>query len=268
MFTACFDAGGSQHDQQFLVVAGFVSSNDTWTKFDRLWRERLAEDGIRYFHMEEFAHFRGEFRNGWRDKETKRKSLLSDLLDIIRSHAFRKFGCAIDHKQLTDVITKKEREKYLLDAYSFAGLYCAHQVNQWRVTERLSTQPDLVFEDGDLGKGHLIDRLKKDGFGTPIFRLKKDTEISGYNSLAFTPLQAADFLAYEIFLANKRWDNPDYKVRWGMIQFHSMIGHLVKYDLKDLNNLKQDLSFSEQMKEWFKKLKESGEGITESSQSS
>lgn len=254
MFTACFDAGGSQHDQEFLVVAGFISSADTWTTFDLLWRERLTKDGIRYFHMEEFAHFRGEFKNGWRNNEIKRRSLLSDLLDIIRSHAFRKFGCAIEHKQLTDVISKEQREKYLLDAYSFAGLYCAHQVNQWRVNEKISALPDLVFEDGDLGKGHLMDRLKKDGFGTPIFRLKKDAEISGRKSPAFTPLQAADFLAYEIFLANKRWEDPNYKARWGMEQFHRMMGDLVKYDSNELNLFKQDLSFSERMKEWFEKV--------------
>ena len=25
--------------------------------------------GIRYFHMKEFAHFRGEFKDGWKDQE-------------------------------------------------------------------------------------------------------------------------------------------------------------------------------------------------------
>lgn len=257
MFTACFDAGGSQHDQQFLVVAGFVSSADTWIRFDQKWRERLAKDGVRYFHMEEFAHFRGEFRNGWRNNEKKRREILSDLLYIIESHAFRKFGCAIEHKQLTSTISKKQREKYLLDAYSFAGLYCAHQVNKWRINERISTLPELVFEDGDLGKGHLMERLKKDGFGTPIFRQKKDDENDRGNRRAFTPLQAADFLAYEIFLANKRWTDPNYKARWGIEQFHRIMGDLVKYDSQDLDNFKQDLSFSERMNEWIEKLKPS-----------
>jgi hypothetical protein len=255
MFTACFDAGGSQHDQRFVVVAGFISSANTWIKFDYLWRERLAKDGLTYFHMEEFAHSRGVFKDGWKNNEPRRKALLSDLMNIIRMHAFRKFGCVIEHKQFTDVISREERERYYLDAFSFAGLYCAHQVNQWRLNNQISTAPELVFENGDLGKGHLMDRLKNDSFGTPIFRLKKDTETLQGKRLAFTPLQAADFLAYEIFLANKRWEEPGYKARWGMEEFHRMMGDLVRLDEEELGNLNEDLSFTERLEKWFDKLK-------------
>src|ERR1039458_1092492 len=46
MMTACFDASGHERDQRFLVVAGFVSSVDDWIDFDRLWRDRLAKDGL------------------------------------------------------------------------------------------------------------------------------------------------------------------------------------------------------------------------------
>jgi len=207
MFTACFDAGGSQHDQRFLVVAGFVSSVDGWIKFDEAWRCRLEQDGIRYFHMVEFAQFRKEFKTGWKGNEPRRRALLSDLMEIIRRHVPRKFGCVIENKQFKDLLSKIQREKYYLDAYSFAGLYCAHQVNKWCLDEHISTVPQLVFEDGDLGKGHLADRLKKDGFGTPIFRSKKDEETWTERNLPSRHCKQLIFLLTKYSLRIGKWNS-------------------------------------------------------------
>jgi hypothetical protein len=39
----------------FLAVRGFISSPIDWMNFDGEWREQLAQDGLRYFHMAEFA---------------------------------------------------------------------------------------------------------------------------------------------------------------------------------------------------------------------
>lgn len=86
---AYFDAGGDQVDQRYLVVAGFVAPLTSWVDFEKRWRERLAADGLKYFHAVEFAHSRKEF-DGWRDDEQRRRNLLSDLMEIIKTHVSRK----------------------------------------------------------------------------------------------------------------------------------------------------------------------------------
>src|SRR5437899_321629 len=40
MYTACFDASGTERDTQFLVFGGFVSTSDYWIKFSQDWKER------------------------------------------------------------------------------------------------------------------------------------------------------------------------------------------------------------------------------------
>jgi len=243
MFTACFDAGGSQHDQRFLIMAGFISSADAWTKFDAVWRDRLSQDGISYFHMVEFAHSSKEFRNGWRDNKSRREKLLSELLDIIRAHAFRVFGCAIENKVLLAHLPQKNREEFFLDSYSLAGRDCASQVTQWCLSEHISTPVEFVFEDGDLGKGNLMKRLKEDGYSTPSFRFKKDRDTPIGKAPSFTPLQAADFLAYEIFVGCKNMEQKGYRPRWALEEFLRMPGYVGLYERENLEALDKNLTF-------------------------
>jgi hypothetical protein len=141
MFTACFDAGGSQHNQQFLVVAGFISSSKIWNDFDRIWRGRLAQDGLSYFHMVDFAQSTGQFREGWRNNEPRRQRLLADLMDIIRKHAFRRFGCAVDNELFLRHLPRERREEYFLDAYALASMDCTAQVLRWCRTQPAPTVP-------------------------------------------------------------------------------------------------------------------------------
>ena len=112
MFIACFDAGGSQHDQNFLVVAGFISSADTWKRFDTAWRERLEQDDLSYFHMVDLAQSTEEFKEGWKNNEPRRQKLLADLMEIIQKYAFRRFGCAVNNELFLLHLSKERREEY------------------------------------------------------------------------------------------------------------------------------------------------------------
>lgn len=218
---AYFDASGHQDDQKYLVVAGFVSSPQEWVNFDRLWGERLRQDGIQFFHANEFAHSIGQF-NGWRGDEARRRSLTADLMDIIKRHVFRMFGSVVINEVLNEEISEQTREQYLINAYSLAGRSCAADLRQWLLKERWQTVPELIFEDGDIGKGLLRRTLVRDGFAEPIFRPKKDTETQdGMVIQALTPLQPADWLAYEIFLASKSQSVE----RWPLQEFLSTPGY-------------------------------------------
>jgi hypothetical protein len=82
----------------------------------------------------------------------------------------------------------------------FAAMDCTAQVLRWCKTQSAPefNKVRFVFEDGDLGKGKLIKRFNNDLDMTPVFESKRDKLTEYGTTLAFIPLQAADFLAYEI----------------------------------------------------------------------
>ena len=97
MLTTAFDAAGHERDrdQGCLVVAGFLATANQWIEFDAEWSGRLVRDGLAYFRMSEFAQQVGQFSNRTEWTEARRRSLLSDLIDITQHYAWRKFGCAV-----------------------------------------------------------------------------------------------------------------------------------------------------------------------------
>jgi hypothetical protein len=168
MLTA-LDASGSESDQRLFVVAGFVSSAKDWVDFDTLWRARLKRDGLTYFHMHRFAHSLEEFK-GWDQDEKKRQALLADLLSIVQGHAYRKFGAIIINRFLEAKLSAENVKTFHLCAYSMAGLDVAYSVRRWVKRDAISNFPEMVFEDGDLHKGKLMDSFKQHGFPSPAFK--------------------------------------------------------------------------------------------------
>ena len=243
MMTACFDASGHECDQRFLVVAGFVSSADDWIDFDRLWRHRLAQDGLSYFHMHDFAQNVGQFLKGWREDESRRRKLLGDLMDIIQSHTYRKFACTVENQFLSDNVKPEIIRNYHLKSYVLAARDCAARVREWSRSFGAKEVPALVFEYGDLYQTLLTKRLVADQFAPPLFKFKKDrVDEDRTIVLGFTPLQAADFFAYEAFIAAKK-RNDD---RWGMQQFELKPGPMGIYlpdDLRDLEMMLESPDF-------------------------
>jgi hypothetical protein len=242
MFTACFDASGSDHDQVALVVAGFVSSAKDWKEFDSAWVARLAQDELAYFHMVEFAHTEGEFRK-WADlnaatREKKRRALLSDLLEIIHGHAYRKFACGISTEQWAERMTPANIERFRINAYIQAALICAARISNWALAERIRTPVELVFEAGDIGKGVLTEYLSARGGPDPIFKPKKAIlREDGIVIPAFTPLQAADLFAYESLLGIRNYENGFPRpTRFALDEFHKMPEEIKYFAPKDFDN--------------------------------
>jgi hypothetical protein len=199
MFTAAFDASGAEHDQIALVVAGFISSGADWIDFEKQWMARLSEDDIEYFHMVEFAQSRGQFAT-WRGQESRRRDLLSDLLAIIATHCYRKFGCGILIQEWSSLISDSNKARFHIGAYAMAGSVAVATVDSWSLSEHIMTPVEVVFEDGDTGKSTLRHILTSRN-PEPLFRPKRSTvRADGIIVPAFTPLQAADLLSYELLL--------------------------------------------------------------------
>lgn len=237
--TAYFDAGGHQQDQKYLVVAGFAASVEMWLEFDRSWTERLRRDGLDYFHAVEFAHSYGQFASGWREDEPRRRALSSDLMDILKRNVSRKFMSVTINEALDDKMNDETKSQFHINAYSLGGRTCCARLREWLEEEQWKTALELVFEDGDIGKGLLSKTLLRDGFPEPLFKPKKDRLLkSGLIERGAVPLQAADWLAYETFLATKRGND----IRWAMQEFETTPGPGGIYEARDLERLEKVLN--------------------------
>jgi hypothetical protein len=71
MLTVCFDAAGEEDQTNLIVVSGFGALGGKWNEFERLWGQRLKQDGLPYFHAVEFAHSTGAFA-GWKGDKDRR----------------------------------------------------------------------------------------------------------------------------------------------------------------------------------------------------
>jgi hypothetical protein len=226
---AVFDASGDESSQSCVAVSGFIAPAGEWAAFSHAWIDRLSQDGLSHFHMREFAHWRGQFvdRTYW--KERRRRQLLSDLIDIILRHAFqRKCGCSIILTTFAS-LSPDIKGEYVLTAYVLAARTCVSQVRLWALKERIRSSIRFVFEKGDLGQGRLTKRMEDDGIRAPDFQPKTDRIEHGASVPGFLPLQAADILAYEHFIATRdaRFDRAPFK------EFDKMPGVLTTYTESD-----------------------------------
>lgn len=82
MLSAYMDETGHFQDrgQRFVGMAGLIATAHNWKRFETKWKAALNKFQIPYFHMVEFAGFKGVFE-GW--SEIKRRNLLDRLLTII-----------------------------------------------------------------------------------------------------------------------------------------------------------------------------------------
>jgi hypothetical protein len=234
---AYFDASGHEADQKCVVVAGFVSSVEVWAELETLWTERLGKEGVKYFHAGEFAHSTGQF-DGWRGDTARRNALTGDLMEILKPRVFRKFGHVVIREALGEM-SGENKEKFLVTAYSLTGRSCAADLRKYLAREKWQTAPELIFEDGDIGKGKLRDTLLRDGFAEPLFKPKKDRVLkSGLTELGVVPLQTADWLANEMFQAIKQ----NRRDRWPMKEFETTPGRLGVYTSADVKALDTEMN--------------------------
>lgn len=249
MLTFAFDAGGDD-GTDYMTVAGFASSQKDWDEFSQKWKSRLENDGIDFFRAVDAASFRGPFKH-WRDlpnRERLRRALFADLMELIKSYAYRKFACTIINEDFQST-NSAMRKEFALGAYSVAARTCEKYarhwvVNDWKMCPEMGIA--LVFEAGDQGQGELQERLRKDQGQLPAnFRPKKDTRREDDSiEYGFVPLQAADWLAWELNKATRdfygKGIESESQLRWPMQQFlgrpDGFMGIYTPENLKEMDN--------------------------------
>jgi len=250
---------GSDESRPVYTVAGFGSSEKDWRSFSELWTERLGREGITYFRAVEAAHFRKQFQpfHNRPDREVWRKRLFEDLMDILKRHVYRQFGCSIINSAL-NTMSEQLADEFSLSALSLAGRTTEKHIRQWIIAEWTPTTPVvIVFESGDQGIGKLQKRLAEDGSFPPTFRPKKDTlREDGTMEYGYVPLQAADWLAYELSIAIKQIDAGEIQeiaqLRWPMQEFSRIQGNPGVYATDNIQELEISLGTIQKINEWEK----------------
>jgi hypothetical protein len=193
MFTAYFDASGHPAQGAVLSVAGFVAHIDQWIHFEKNWKAALDAYGVSQLHMKDFGPGAGEFAS-WKNDKHKRQVFIERLINIIKTRCRRSFVNSImleHYRKVDQIYTLTEMNRPL----ALAGDNCIQKVKDWAKDRNINeNEIAIIFEDGDKDKGDLMRCCERDHGFVPNFMKK-------HQSCAF---QAADLLAYEHRLANKK----------------------------------------------------------------
>lgn len=114
----------------------------------------------------------------------------------------------------------------------------------------------MVFEDGDEGFGDVSAWIGAGPGTIPVSRqYKKDTPLEGGNvRRGFVPLQASDWLAYELGLAIRQMDAGKIKniksFRWPFHEFQRILGDAGTFRTKDIADAEQKLAALRSDPDW------------------
>lgn len=207
MFTAYFDASGKEERSNRVIVAGFISSTKGWGEISEKWKIRLNREGVNYFRAADAQSREGECRTAWKNLSNdawhaKREQLWNDLLDILEPSIYRKFAYMISLDKDSKPLTAEIRKSRKINAYVLCAIKCALAAHQWALKQQFKTV-EYVLEEGDEGWGNLVKWFAFEGLPEPIRKNKCDQMKEGISHPAVVPLQCADFLAHELFQAEK-----------------------------------------------------------------
>jgi hypothetical protein len=234
MLTAYFDE--SQDDRfQMTFVCGWLANANQWKEFEYGWKLFLAKNDVPYFHMREFAHSVGPFAK-WKGKGGTRRGFMRAAAQIIVDTIERGFFCCVSDQIFEDFDKKYELRNFFGSPYALAGRTCANMVVEWASTPTTFPRRDIeyVFEDGAVDKGGLIDAMKiNPRLSAPIFlpgRDQKPTKKSPTGKQGTVPLQAADYLAYEISKFTREHQN----IKTDPSKFRASLGILPEKKVKKM----------------------------------
>lgn len=193
---AYFDDSASETGERRLFLAGYLHSADAWQKFSDDWGRVLnLKPKIKYLKMSEANALRGEF---WGWSEDARDMKLQMLAEVIHRHEPISFHTSVSRESFEELVVPVAPYALRKPHYHLsAGLIAL--VTKYLSDRKIELPVDFIFDrqegvDSDVILTfdelikHLSKRQKKIIGKTPIFADDKD----------FLPLQAADFLAWNL----------------------------------------------------------------------
>ncbi|MGH6925499.1 MAG: DUF3800 domain-containing protein [Propylenella sp.] len=197
MLQAYMDESGIHNDSPVVTVGAYVGVPRVWRDWTKAWNKR--KHPIKVFHANDCANLWGEFE-GWDKKH--RDSFVAKLLPTIADHQIAAFVSGIRMNDFREVCAVYPHVARIIKTPYTACF-------QWVVQDILmylnaynDTQKVAIFHEVNEFRSEALECFdfvrKLDGY-------RRIMSISFGSKQSYTPLQAADILAYE---ANKRFRNP------------------------------------------------------------
>ena len=207
VWQAYFDESEPGGDVPLLAIAGYVSTERLWQKFESAWNEMLREFGIRtYFHMADFIACRGEF-NGWDEKPDKRKRCISKAISIIQEYTYMRVSCTVALPDYDFIVKGAEPDnKNIAKAFTLCGSTAMSSIEKWTRDRGSTEKIAYVFEQGNRHCGEILATFNQSPKSARVLRTmyRLGTVAHAFKEDAVM-LQAADMLAHQTarFVADK-----------------------------------------------------------------
>jgi hypothetical protein len=174
------DASGHPDDQPYLVVAGFVASEQQWEAFEPEWKDALNKHGLgSTFHMVDFEAA----------KPANRGEILERLTEIINNHTLAHFSCFLSLDDYRKVNAVYAMEEVVGTPYAIAARGMSTFVNTWKKASLQEGDRLVTFvERGTKHQGDMDEAFRRDALAPPIPVPKSHPRV-----------QPGDLLAWEIF---------------------------------------------------------------------
>lgn len=215
---AYFDETGHGADAniKILGIAGCLTTTELWVKVDEQWKNALQSENLPYFHMREYAHSQGVFRD-WKGDEIRRRKIYGELWKIISNVGIMPLGCFVQLENFKEELQGEEHH-VLKDAYFLCYMGCLRIAEQFSSFHQVANV-SVYFDDKKDARGEASDIFNilkaryQEKIPPPEFRNMRDS----------TPLQIADIIAYESKKEFERQLNkPNDKPRWGFSQLEAL----------------------------------------------
>lgn len=187
-----FDDSGTHRSSQAITLAGYISTAEQWACFDEEWSAALSEWNLGFFHMTEFANRANAYKD-WSNQE--RKFRFARLAAIIKKHTVASVAVGFLRSSYNQSFDK--RTKQFVGPYGVAAMMCLTDVAERLGPAYPSARIAYVFEAGTEGKGQILSLFDMNFCNDDNREHFKLLSIKFEDKRDFTPLQAADVLAYE-----------------------------------------------------------------------
>jgi hypothetical protein len=196
-YSAYFDASMDKEKTEMLV-AGYVSTLEEWSQFEISWKLTLAKYDVPFFKMTEFIGRRKEYSHPKWQVESYRAQFLSDLSQIIRGWTAASVACGMK-QELFDRYNAIYELDQRFNTFAICARDCAAQVRNYIRKEVNSDLPiAYIFDQGDEGKGFLINEMQASNLPLPAFKRSRPSPDLDSDDPHHVQLQACDFAAWEL----------------------------------------------------------------------
>jgi hypothetical protein len=235
-----FDESYDGKCERLYCLGGYAARETDWISFDTNWAKKASGD---VFHSADLVNYHGggDFHEWPKDR---RDSLVYSMIDTINAIDARGFHCAIPLKEFYEVFPNDE-----MDApYFLCFQLCLGRAAEWAA--QLDDEVACFFDLNDeyeYRACRMFRHLKTLSDRPGLKHLRRLSSITFGSKKTYTPLQAADLIAYTGFrLLSERRDGRGTERLWWMGELgkkKNVRGEL--WGKKELLELKEELRIAD-----------------------